>query len=281
VNGWAHLDRATRRFWRRVGRPVDLGVHSWLDAPVHSGGPVGDGWLDATAHRLGGTVVRDDAHAGLLPELARLDGPDFAAASVHPLVRDFYEHTATWRMEAWSQWSPIAAPGGSLVAWAFGRRVQQLAIPVRPLEVSRGIDSRVLPILDRAGEQVWAGWLRRLRSTGDVLFSGAYRATTMPGHTGPCVHVAFPLEQGNVQVFLAPTAREDGALVLDSGSGVFGAPGAYVVAADEARRPYAARVPLHERFVVFVDDEGVVRTDHHLRLGRLHALRLHYRMSRS
>jgi hypothetical protein len=93
--------------------------------------------------------------------------------------------------------------------------------------------------------------------------------------------VAFPLEQGNAQVFLAPTAREDGALVLDSGPGSFGAPGAYVLVLDEAGRPHAARAPVHERFVVFVDDEGTLRTDHHLRLGPLRALRLHYRMTRA
>lgn len=277
--GWSDLDRGTRRFWRGVGRPVDLGQHRWLDAPVHTAGPVGDGWLVATAARLGGSVVRDDGRAGLLPDLAALDGPGFSASAVHPLVRDFYEHTAAWRMDAWSQWSPLAAPGGSLIAWAFGRRVQQLAIPVRPLDVSRGIDSRVLPVLGASGEQVWAGWLRRLRATDDVLFSGAYRSSTVPGHDGPCVHVAFPLERGNVQVLLAPTARADGALVLDSGPGRFGAPGAYVVVLDEAARQHAARVPVHERFVVFVDDEGVLRTDHHLRLGPLRALRLHYRMS--
>ena len=38
------------------------------------------------------------------------------------------------------------------------------------------------------------------------------------------------------------------------------------------------RVPLAERFLVWVDDEGVLRTDHALDLGRLTVIRLHYRM---
>ncbi len=280
MSGWSRVDRGTRAFWKRVGRPVDLDTEPWLRAPVHTAGPVGDGWLEEAASSVGGTVVRDDPDAGLLPDLAVLDGPGFTAADLHPLVRDFYEHTATWRMDAWSQWSAVAAPGGSLVAWAFGRRVQQLAIPVRPLDVSRGIDSRVLPVRDAAGEQVWAGWLRRLRATDDVLFSGAYRSTRVPGRAGPCVHVAFPLEQGNVQVFLAPTVRADGALVLDSGPGRFGEAGAYVLVLDEGGAPHASRVPVHERFVVFVDEEGVLRTDHDLRVGPVRSLRLHYRMTR-
>jgi hypothetical protein len=36
-------------------------------------------------------------------------------------------------------------------------------------------------------------------------------------------------------------------------------------------------VPLAERFVVFVDDEGVLRTDHELNLSQVPVLRLHYR----
>lgn len=278
--GWREVDRGTRVFWARVGRPVDLDEHPWLDAPVCGPGPVGEEWLSDAAARVGGHVEERDPRAGLLPDLAVLDGPSFSAAGLHPLVRDFYQRTAAWRMEAWSQWSPLLAPGGALVAWAFGRRVQQLAIPVRPLDVSRGIDSRVLPVVDRHGGQVWAGWLRRLRATGDVLFSGAYRSVRPPSADGPCVHVAFPLEEGNVQVLLAPTSRADGALVLESGPGAFGEPGAYVLVRHGGGAVHVARVPLHERFVVFVDDEGVLRTDHELRLGRVRAMRLHYRMSR-
>ncbi len=278
--GWPEVDRGTRTFWAGVGRPVDLDEHPWLDAPVCGPGPVGDQWLADAAGRVGGQVVENDPGAGLLPHLEVLDGPSFSASRLHPLVRDFYQATAAWRMEAWSQWSPLLAPGGALIAWAFGRRVQQLAIPVRPLDVSRGIDSRVLPVVDPSGAQVWAGWLRRLRATDDVLFSGAYRASRPPRSDGPCVQVAFPLEAGNVQVFLTPSVRADGALVLDSGPGVFGEPGAYVVMRDGRGRSHAARPPLHERFLVFVDDEGVLRTDHELRLGRVRAMRLHYRMSR-
>ncbi len=144
-----------------------------------------------------------------MPDLAALDGPAFDVGRLDAGVRDFYEHTAQWRMDAWSQWSAPFLPGGD-------------------------------------GRQVWAGWVRRLRSTGDHLFSGAYRATTLPGH-GRVVHVAFPLQGGNVQVFLTPSVRSDGALVLDSPRGPFGAPGAYVAVRSEPR-PLAAsgpRGPVH------------------------------------
>ena len=68
-------------------------------------------------------------------------------------------------------------------------------------------------------------------------------------------------------------------LWLRSRPGPFGGDGAYVVAGSGGAW-HAAKVPLHESFHVFVDDEQVLRTDHHLRVGRLRALTLHYRLSR-
>lgn len=289
------LDRLTRTFWRTVGRPVDLGgAERWLDAPVHDGATVGDHWLGAEAARLGGTLVQDPA-AGLLPDLAALDGPAFRASDLAPEVRDFYEHTARWRMEVWAQWNTLFQPAGELVSRHFGRRVHQLALPTRPLDVAHGMDSRVVAILDPSGRQQAAGWLRTLRSTGGYVYSGCYSSRTLPGSRQPSVHVAFPLEAGNVQVFLRPAVLPGGGLELRSPAGGFGQDGAYVLVGDGGRagsgpqdpardssrvgRPYAARVPIHEHFRVYVDDEGVLRTDHLLQLWSATVLRLHYKLT--
>ena len=44
---------------------------------------------------------------------------------------------------------------------------------------------------------------------------------------------------------------------------------------------FAARVPLHETFRVYVDEHGVLRTDHELRLWNAWAVRLHYKLERA
>ena len=93
------------------------------------------------------------------------------------------------------------------------------------------------------------------------------------------MHVAFPLQSGNVQVFLRPVADRDGSLWLLSPGEPFGGNGAYVVVRDGAGT-HAARAPIHETFHVFVDDEGVLRTDHVLRLWSATAVRLHYKLDR-
>ncbi|GAA4693199.1 hypothetical protein [Nocardioides conyzicola] len=119
------LDLATRKFWRVSGRRVDLdGAESWLSAPTSAGPEVGDSWLSAEAARLNGRLVTDDPGAGLLASMSALDGPSFSAGDLDPRIRDFYEHTSRWRMEAWAGWSPAFWPGGELVSRLFGRRVQ-------------------------------------------------------------------------------------------------------------------------------------------------------------
>ncbi len=274
------LDAGTRAFWRTVGRRVALaGEHAWLCAPAAKPGVIGESWLEDAAASVGGTTMRGE-DAGLVPDLAVLDGPGFAASSLHEDVRHFYEHTNEWSMDAWSSWSPLFQPGGLVIEHLFGRRLQQLALPVQPLDVSHGIDSEIVAILDARGTQVWAAWLRRLRRTGQFLFSGAYAVSTLPGAAQPCVHVTFPLERGNVQVFLNPRAGADGALVLSSAGGGFSDPGAYVTVRGRGSKVWAAKVPIHEEFVVFVDERGDLRTDHELRIGSVRALRLHYRMRR-
>ncbi|MCQ4120929.1 hypothetical protein [Rhodococcus tibetensis] len=236
------------------------------------------------ATRIGGRIAEVPVEAeaanscGLLPDISCLTGPNFDANLLHPLVREFYEHTSRWRMDVWTQWSPAFAAPGAAIEALYGRRIQQLALPVNALAVAHGVDSQITTVLDSHGNHAGAAWLRTLRKSGDYMYSGYYRATTLPGHAQPSVHGTFPLEQGNVQVFLRPHNSAAGSLLLISPIGPFGDNGAYVTVMDKGR-DHAARVPIHEEFHVYVDDENTLRTDHVLRLWRRTAVRLHYRLT--
>ena len=104
-------------------------------------------------------------------------------------------------MEVWTQWNTVFQPGGELISRYFGRRVQQLALPTRPLDVALGMDSRVATIVDAGGAQRAAGWLRTLRSTGEYVYSGCYSTRLLPGSAQPSVHVAFPLPRATCRSF--------------------------------------------------------------------------------
>lgn len=272
------VDRATRRWVRATGRPVALDTTLWLQGPVGDLDAIGDRWLHREARRLDAVVAADDGDAGLLPSVDLLSREGFAPADLAAEVRDFYERTSAWRLDVWAGWSPWAWTGGWLISQVFAGRLEQLALPMRPLDVAHGMTSDVVPLL-AGGRQVAAMWLRRLRSTGAVVFSGLYSVVQLPSGE-PAVRVVFPLPEGRLVVLLRPVDAPSGGLLLESGPGGWGEPGTYLVV-ETPSGCWARRVPLHESFNVHLDDEGLLRTDHHLRLGAATVLRLHYRLSRA
>ena len=276
---WSLIDGATQRWVRATGRRVEFEIDGWLRTPVGDSDRIGDQWLEGEAQRLGGAIKLG---GGLLPSMASLIGDGFDPGALHPSITEFYEATTDWRLDVWSQWSPVAWPFGWLLSAVFAHRLEQLSLPLRPLDTSRGMDSRVVSVLNNDGEQLGAAWMRTLRSTGATVYSGWYDITTLPRKARPSVRVAFPLPNGSITVYLRPENGPHGSLRLVSPVGAFGDDGAYLIVVRRDRRGgWAKRVALSEEFVVFVDEEGVLRTDHALNLQRIPVVRLHYRIERS
>jgi hypothetical protein len=271
------VDRATQRWVRATGRSIGLDEHPWLDGPVGGTDLIGDEWLPREAQRLHG-----DLHeaGGLVESFASLACDSFDPSRLSPAIVDFYERTTEWRLDAWSQWSAVALPVGWMLSTVFAKRLQQLALPLRSLEVSQGMESRVVSLRDADDRQLGAAWLRKLRSTGQIVYSGWYGVAQLPGTAGPSVKVVFPLPNGSITIFLRPSTDSTGALVLTSPIGRFGDDGAYLIVRADAANAAVRRVPLAERFRVYVDDEGTLRTDHALSLWSIPALRFHYRLER-
>ncbi len=271
------LDLLGRALMRLTSRTLDEREADWLAGPAAQRETVGHSWVDRMAGELGGRTSTGPDH-GLLASFADLAGPDFDPAGVDPRIADFYERTSRWRLDLWSQWSAYAWPFGALVSALFSRRLEQLSLPMRPLDVAYGMDSTVVHVHDATDAVVGAAWLRNMRATGATTYSGLYGVRRLPGNDQPSVRVVFPLPLGSVQVYLRPSADAAGGLHLRSPLGRFGADGAYLVLRRPGGRISARRVPIAEHFHLFVDDDGDVRTDHTLKLWGIPAVRLHYRL---
>src|SRR5450432_1792109 len=74
----------------------------WLAGPV-GGKLIADAPFQEVAEREGLTIERRSKDGGLVPDFAALRGASFDPTSVHPLVREFYEHTTRFAMDVWSQ----------------------------------------------------------------------------------------------------------------------------------------------------------------------------------
>jgi hypothetical protein len=266
---------------RFTGRLVRKSEASWLVGPLGGRERIGIGIYERVAQAQG-LVIRTPSNAGLLEHFNVLRGPDFNPDAVHPDIRHFYEHAAEYQLDVWSEVSLTGRFFLWLLVEFISRRMDQLNFPISSLEVAKGMTSEVVQLVEPGtGRVVNTGWLRRLKSSGRVIYAGLYSATQMPDEAGPCVKVTFPC-RGSANVYLTPVAHPDGSFGLVSSGSAFGRTGFYRMI-DAGPDHYIVRHvrSLREVFHVYVDAEQVLRTDHTVFFLGLSIIRLHYKMTRA
>ena len=273
-------DWTTQQWVKLTGRRVSLDKHSWLQGPIAGPGGVGPRFFHDLAAERGLILRESGSPRGLLASLDLLAGPTFDPARVHPGVRAFYEQTSEFELDAWAEWYGAFRPFGRILAALFSRRLQQLNVPLDPLDTSHGTTSEVVQLVDPITCQVaLTAWVRQLRRTGHVLYAGSYSACMVPGHADPCVKVVFPLPSGNGLVLLRPSVDAQGALTITSTGRRFGDPGFYFTVHRPGPTVWARYVRiLTEAIRVYPGAAPEVRADHTLWFGGLVFLRLHYRL---
>jgi hypothetical protein len=249
----------------------------WLAGPL-GGDVIGDAPYGETAAREQLTVERDARDGGLIPDFTALT---LDVTRVHPLVREFYEHTTRFTLDVWSKsYFPLNV-GLWLLVTTISRQVNQLNFPLSPLDVARGMSSEIILMRRRDGSVRYTGWFRTLAGQRRALYTGFYMTERAPHEPGRCVKVVFPMPRGNATVILRASLDDTGALTLDSKGRRFGEAGFYRVQArdDERARVWRVRT-LREHFRVYVDAAGVLRCDHVVKFWGLRVLALHYKMTR-
>ncbi len=275
-------DWSTQLWVRATGREVALDEHPWLAGPIGETREIGGECFRRWAVRENLRVEDGSGTRGLLADFALLDGPRFRAASVAEGVRNFYERTTEYELDAWSNWCGAFQPFGWLLAVMFSRRLRQLNVPLTGLDTSRGISNEVWHLVEpHAGELRLVAWVRHLLGTGTTVYAGSYGACSIPGWSGPCLKVVFPLPNGNAIVFLKPVLEEDGSLSLISSGERFGDPGFYFTVKRAGGR-LAVRYlrSFRETIRVYASGTEEVRADHEMRFWGATVLRIHYRMRR-
>jgi hypothetical protein len=265
---------------RIFGRVVDAAQVPWLWGPFGSE-YIGDRPYEECAEKEALTLTRHAESGGLLPNFDALAGEGFSPSAAHAKVRDFYEHTAQYRMDVWPETSFPANIGLWLLVTTISRKVNQLNFPLRALDTARGMDSEIVLLSEPGGRVRYAGWYRRLSESGRVIYTGFYMTERPPGCVRPCVKVVFPMPAGNATVLLRPSANADGSFELSSAGASFGDAGFYRLQRGRDGKVRAWRITtLKEHFRVYVDTDGTLRCDHAVRFLGMPVLRLHYRIER-
>lgn len=253
---------------------------AWLEGPV-GGDVIGDAPYQDVATAQGLSIERKPRDGGLIPNFAALAGTGLDPARVHPLVREFYEHTTEFAMDVWSRTYFPTNIGMWLLVTTISRQVNQLNFPLSPLDTSLGMSSEIILLRRPDGSVRYTGWFRTLGTEKLVLYTGFYMTEQAPNEPGPSVKVVFPMPRGNATVLLRPSIADDGSLTLDSSGKRFGDAGFYRVRTRDGERARVWHIrSLKEKFRVYVDEHGVLRCDHSVHFLGLPVLRLHYKIFR-
>ncbi|MFC5753823.1 hypothetical protein [Actinomadura rugatobispora] len=240
---------------------------------------VGTGYVKELAETIGGTYTADAPDVGIVGSLDELAGPDFDPAGTHPLVREFYEHTARFELDIVPEWRTWVRPGYLLYRTLLARPLGQANVPMNQREAQRGVRGRIDTIVpDLPDATAVRGWIRSFSDTDEPIYVGIY-TTYRHGDRG-YVSVGFPLPHASFTATLAPYARPGGGLVLTSESDL-DHPGHYLTYVDPGSRDLTA-LAVHgfaERLDVYVED-GALRAEHAFSVFGLPFLVLRYTMTR-
>ncbi len=272
-------DWTTQQWVRATGRRVSLANYSWLNGPAGDTRGIGKNFFENYAQRYGLEVVASGTR-GLVPNFSILEAGRPQLCNVACAVKEFYERTSEFDLDAWSEWCAFFRPFGNALGLLFSRRLQQLNVPLSSLDSSKGMTSEVIQLRDsQSGQIIQTAWIRELHATKNVLYAGSYSTCMVPGHQHPCVKVVFPLPNGNAIVLMKAEGHADGSLSLRSAGKRFGDPGFYFVVHKGNGMVWTRYVPsMKEEIRVYAAEPGTVRADHNLWIWGKKFLRLHYRM---
>ena len=263
------------QLWLRItGRKISIPDQPWLGGPQGGKGYIGEDYYDQFA-KANSYTIEQPADGGLLSDFSSLS--EKPEPQLNPRVAHFYEHTALYSLDVWSEWYYPMKPFAWLLIKIVSHEINQLNIPLNPLDTSRGMSNNVIQLRKAGAEKPeLVCWLRKSLLKNKVVYSGFYAGMTINGER--MVRVVFPLPKGNVTVLLHPEFLPDGSFKLISNGKKFGKSGYYRVHSVGENKIKVRLIPLHEVIHVFESPDGELRTDHEFRFFGIKMLKLHYRM---
>jgi hypothetical protein len=240
---------------------------------------VGADYVEQLAKVRGGTFRRNPPDVGIIASLDSLAGPTFDPGAVHPLIREFYEHTSRFKLSIFPDWRRWMKPGYEIFKLLVAQPLGQAAIPSNIEEAQRGMVSTIDTItLDGNQDIDIRGWIRTFADSGKPIYVGIY--TTFRHDGRGYVSVGFPIPSANFTATLLPRNTGEHDFLLTSRTDL-AFPGHYLSSVDSERDALTVLklLAFQEQIYVYVAD-GELRTDHSFSLAGQRFLTLHYEIER-
>jgi hypothetical protein len=240
---------------------------------------VGGDYVEQLAQARGGTFRRNPPDVGILASLDSLVGPTFDPSRVHPLIREFYEHTSRFRLSIVPEWRRWMKPGYELFKLVVAEPLGQAAVPSNIEEAQRGMVSTIDTIALHGDEEIdIRGWIRTFADSGKPIYVGIYTSFRHDGRG--YVSVGFPIPSANFTATLLPRNAGEHDFLLTSRTELE-FPGHYLSSVDSERDALTVLKLLYFQEQIFVHvADGELKTDHSFYLAGQRFLTLHYEIER-
>ncbi|HMR82201.1 MAG TPA: hypothetical protein PKE30_03680 [Niabella sp.] len=257
--------------WGRKINPTDL---PWLMGPFGDLNGIGEKFIYQLAEKENLIIERNVRSQGLIPSIDMLNLSETEICGLSSNVINFYENTGNYDLDFTVKWNPFFKLFGILVNRLFSSRINQLYIPTKNIKNAEPIKSEIMTLSDAKSNQVkYTIWLRTFKSTGQVVYSGAYGICKLPsGET--CIKAVFPLPKGNATVIMSPSVGTKGELILNSCGKKFGDAGFYFLLNDSKGNYWAQFISsFQDRLTVRCENDHIsaeqLLTLWHQRVARL------------
>ena len=273
-------DWLTQQWVILTGREINPNDSSWLMGPFGNLNGIGENFIYQLAEKENLLIKRDSKSNGLLTSINQLNLSDTELSSLSSKVIDFYETTANYSLDLNVQWNPFFKVFGFLLNKLFSNRINQLNIPINNIKNSELLKSEIITLSDSESNEIkYTIWLRTLKTSGQVIYSGIYSTCNLPsGKT--CVKAVFPLPKGNATVIMVPKIEVNGSLILDSSGKKFGDPGFYFLLNDSKGKYWAKFIKsFRDKLIIGEENEHLV-AEQKLTLWNQKIVKFHYKIKK-
>src|SRR5258708_8290009 len=216
-------DWITKVWVKLTGRQYNPEINSWLVGPIGDTEIIKDKFIHDLAASENLEIKENVFDSGLLESFEDLNLNSGEIKLLNPEIIDFYEKTAGYNFEIWSEWCGFYKPFGWLLSGIFSKKLQQLNLPLSSLQSAKGIKSSIIKLVEKNTKLTkWTVWYRILKSTNNVIYSGVYTTCEVPNFPGKFLKVVFPLPNGNAIVIMRREILNNGSLKLCSDGKKFG-----------------------------------------------------------
>jgi hypothetical protein len=241
-------------------------------------GHVGVDYLERHARAIGARFTRSPFDIGIIDNLESLRGPTFDPDLVHPLVREFYEHTSRFTLSIYPEWKRWMRLPYRIYRNTVAKPLGQANAPFEIDEVQRGVVSWIDTIdVDDDGVADFRAWIRAY-ADGEPIYVGIYTVQQIDHEA--YVAVGFPFPAANFTATLAPSNNRCDGIRLSS-NGDLAHAGHYLSFVEDTGELTTLQLrAFGETIDVFVSGDQLV-TEHVFTLAGVVFLTLHYEIKRS